>query len=510
MILRPYQTAAVDAVLDRFRAGDRSTLLVLPTGCGKTIVFSEVARRGVERGRRVLVLAHRTELNQQAQRKLVACGVSAQIEQGAQRADLGASCVVASVQTLSGPRLQRWPRDSFDLVIVDEAHHAIAISYRTILDHFAPAKVLGVSATPDRLDGQGMGEVFQSAAARYELRQAIRDGWLCPIVARRVAVDGLDLAGIHTKAGDLDRAELAAVMAAERALHGVAVPLLELAGCRPTVCFAADVSHAHALAEVLNRYAPNVARAVDGSMKAAERAAILADFAAQRFRVLVNVALLTEGWDCPEVSCVAMARPTKSRALYAQCIGRGTRLAPGKADLLVLDFTGNAGRHRLVGPADVLAGRDITDDVRAEVERLLDGQGDLDGTLDAAEAAATERREQAAVTAIARYRAEVIDPFVGELPDVPNAAWSGDLASDKQREALTNAGLDELPDVLTKGEASRWLAALSTRRSAGLATVRQVRLLKRYGIDARSLTFDEAKARTDEIAANGWRKGWAA
>ncbi|MGE0551747.1 MAG: DEAD/DEAH box helicase [Kofleriaceae bacterium] len=504
--LRPYQRSAVEGVLAAFRAGHRSTLLVLATGTGKTVVFAEVARRGVERGRRVLVLAHRTELITQAAEKLANAGVEAQVDQGERRAS-EAPCVVASVQTLRGPRLERWARDAFDLVVVDEAHHATAASYRAVLERFTSAKVLGVTATPDRLDGHGMGEVFESVAYRYELRQAIRDGWLAPIRARRVAVDGVDLATVHTRAGDLDRSELAAIMAHEEALHGVAVPLLELAGSRPTILFGVDVAHAKALAGVLNRYVPGAAMAVDGGASAAERADVLASFRSGEFRFLVNCALLVEGYDEPSIACVAVARPTKSRALYAQMVGRGTRLAPGKEDCLVLDFTGQAGRHRLVGPADVLAPGGIDDDVRERIEAALDVDAlELDELLATARSEVAEDRHRAKVLAVARYRAEEVDPFLGGLPDAPRTAWAVDSASSRQRDALAQAGFVDLPPELTKGEACRWLDAIAARRSAGLATVKQVRLLRRYGIDAVSMTLAEACGEIRDIETTHWRK----
>jgi len=503
--LRPYQLAAVAAVLDAFRAGDRRTLLVLATGLGKTVCFADIARLGAEHGRRVLVLAHRTELLEQALAKLRAVGVDAAIEQGPNRAG-DAAVVVASVQTLRGKRLASWPADSFHLIVIDESHHATATSYRTVLDHFAAARVLGVTATPDRGDGQALGDVFESVAYRYELRAAIRDGWLAPIRARRVVLEGVDLSSIHTRAGDLALNELAAVMGDEEALHGVAVPLLELAGDRRTIVFAVDVAHAHALAEVMNRYQPGVARAVDGSASSAVRSETLEAFRAGAFRVLVNCALFTEGFDEPSISCVAIARPTKSRALYSQMVGRGTRLAPGKADCLVLDFTGTAGRHRLVGPADALAGTDLADDLRAELEAMLAaGDHDIDQALEAATAEVADQRERAKVLAVAQYRAEELDPFIGDIPPMPTGRWTADPATGPQRRALIEVGLDKLPEQLTRGEASRWLAAIDRRRQAGLATLRQSFILARYAIDCRAMPMREAGELLARLRNAGWR-----
>jgi len=289
----------------------------------------------------------------------------------------------------------------------------------------------------------------------------------------------------------------------------VAVLLLELTGDRRTILFAVDVAHARALADVLGRYRPGIACAVDGSASAEERARALADFRAGRFQVLVNCALFTEGFDEPTVGCVAVARPTKSRALYAQMVGRGTRLAPGKTDCLVLDFAGNAGRHRLVGPADVLAGDELDDEVRAAVEvRFARGDDDLDTVVEEADADVMRSRHEAAITAVARYEAKEIDPFVGELPPPATGAWAGEPATEPQRRALIDAGLDHVPGALTKGDASRWLDAIASRNRSGLATLRQAKVLHRYGYDPRSLSRSEASRLLDGIAANGWRRSW--
>ncbi len=322
--LRPYQTAAVEAVEREFAAGKKRTLLVLPTGCGKTVVFSEVAAREVADGVRVLVLAHRAELLEQANNKLRAAGVHAEIEQGQRRASSRAPVVIASVQTLRGKRLERYARDAFGLIIVDEAHHRIAKSYGAIADHFVTARELGVTATADRADGAGLGKVYESVAYTYEIRAAIRDGFLAPIRARRILVDGLDLSAVRTHHGDFDQGELAQVFVDEKALHGVVAPLIELVQRRRTLVFAVDVAHAHALADMINRYKPASAIAIDGSAKPAEREAAISLFRAGTFQFLVNCALLTEGFDAPSIECVALVRPTQSRALY--CLSADTQV----------------------------------------------------------------------------------------------------------------------------------------------------------------------------------------
>lgn len=483
MKLRPYQLQAVGRIHAEL-VDNRSTLLVLPTGCGKTIVFCDVIKHYIERGERALVLAHRDELLSQAASKLLSYGVSdIAVEKAKQRAH-GQSVVVASVQTLRGARLSRFAGENrFGLIVVDESHHATAKQYRTILDHFASAKVLGVTATPDRLDGQALGQVFESVAYQYAIKDAIRDGFLVPIRSKRVRVEGLDLRKVRTTAGDLNQGDLAEVLTAEKNLHEVAAPLVELAGARKTVVFTANVAHAEALAEVINRYRPDAARWLSGKLSDEKRKAILAAYRRGEFQFLANCALLTEGWDEPAVSCVALTRPTKSRALYAQMIGRGTRLHPGKKDLLVLDFTGNAGKHRLITTADVLAGKRIDDELveRARQIALESGVDDLEA-LEMAQASLFDDRNREHVTAVARFIAEDINPFLPPDVAVDN---NGDTrpATDKQLYALRKLGLKP-PEHLTLGQAAGILDGLAQRHQRGLSTIKQIQFLRRHGYPA--------------------------
>ncbi|MCX5743923.1 MAG: helicase-related protein [Proteobacteria bacterium] len=316
---------------------------------------------------------------------------------------------------------------------------------------------------------------------------------LSPIVARRVVIDAIELEHVRTAAGDLDRRQLATVMNAPAAVRGVAKALAELAGARRTIAFAVDVDHAHALADALNVTRPGMARAIDGTASTDERRATLRDFESGAFQVLANCALFVEGFDSPAVACVAIARPTKSRALYAQMIGRGTRRAPGKADCLVLDFTGSAGRHRLIGPADCLAGDDaLSDEVRAEIDALLAaGVIDVNAAIEFASAQVVEADRLAIVS----YTATEIDPFVGDLAgELPiDLNWSADLATTAQRKALEDLGLAKLPTRLSRGEAGRWLSGLAARRARGLFSLKQARWLRRHGhVHVRRLSAGEA------------------
>lgn len=377
-VLRPHQVRAVSAIELEFTRV-RSTLLESATGTGKTTIFSEVVRRDVVAGGRALVLVHRRELVLQAVARLRSLGLIVGIEQGSSRASVE-PVVVASVQTLRGARLERWSPSAFTLVVVDEAHHAPAPGWRAIVDYFSAARVLGVTATPDRADGAALGQVFASVADRYGIAEAVRDRQLVPALGLRVEVPGMDLSQVGQRARrsradeaarevvDLNPAELGRAAIAPEAVEGVVVPLLELAGTRRTVVFAVNRAHARAIADALCARRPGCADVVHGAMHREARERVLARHRAGAYQFLVNVMILTEGYDDPEIACVAMARPTQSRVLYAQACGRGLRPAHGKVDCLVLDFVGVSCRYSLVGPDDVLAGALVepTRAVRAE------------------------------------------------------------------------------------------------------------------------------------------------
>jgi superfamily II DNA or RNA helicase len=514
--------------------GDQRYLLgdfTVTHNTGKTVTFAAVADFVVaglfaERraGRRVLVLAHRTELLTQALNKLRALGLDAAIEQAGKYA-LDADVVVASVQTLQRKRLEALDASEFGLVVVDECHHAAAKSYRAILDHFADVPVLGVTATAKRSDGKALGlehgGIFETCCYRYELRQAIADGYLVKITARIVELRGVSLADIRTRAGDLDQQQLGEVMAEEEAVLGVVIPLLEQAGDRPTVLFAVNVAHAYALAEALCDRRPGCARAAHGELEADDRAEVLRAFRAREFQFLVNVELYTEGFDEPIVACVASAAPTKSWAKHMQRVGRGTRLlgltyaesvANGKADLLVLDFVGDSGRHKLISPLDALAPGDIADDVREEADRLLaEGEQDLDTLLEEAERRIREKRAAARKTASASYFARDVDPFFGDemLPvekydAVPLANEPAHLHLVQQIFDLTKVAP---PKSLTNAEATRLLHALGLRKKRGLVTSqRMIRWLAPY-VDVKTLPSDRARRMMPIVERHGWGRG---
>jgi superfamily II DNA or RNA helicase len=481
----------------------------MATGTGKTRVFCEVIGLflAFRPGRRVLVLAHRDELIRQAAARLKREGIFAGIEKGKERSTVGDSVVVGSVQTLRGDRLAAMAPDAFGLIVIDEAHRAASPTYQAIIGHFARAKVLGVTATPDRLDGKPLADTFDSVAYRYPINRAIDEGYLCPIRSERVVVEGLELGEIRRNRGDLSKGQLARLMNEEAHIHAVVGPLLEMAERtddvlrfpsrrrRPTVVFTVDVAHGRAIADMLNRYRPGCADLVTGKQSPGMRAQIYRNHEAQLFQFLVNCEVLTEGWDAPYVSCVAIARPTMSRALYAQMVGRGTRLCPGKADLLVLDFTANPGRHKLVGPEDVLAGREVESEVKSKARELkladpaLDDLGALALALEWFETESANREHKAKITAVASFYTEQIDPFIGAVirTGEPGAAH------DYQVKALERLGLKP-PEALSSDDAAQLLLNLQERRNAGLCSFKMARWLTQNGVKgAHALSKDAAR-----------------
>lgn len=514
--LRPYQIEARDAVY-RSWSDYRSTLLVLATGCGKTFTAGEILRERANHGR-ILWLAHRTELLEQARETIVgSIGLTCELEKAEararRRADLMgfiSDVVVASVQTLGGQRLKSWERDSFRTIVVDEAHHAPARTYRAILEWFGDAKILGLTATPDRGDGVAMGHVFEDVAYQYDIRTAIREGYLCPILQKTIHVADIDLADVKTVAGDLNQGQLAAIMESEGALHGIASPLAKEIGRRPTILFTASVEQAQHLAQILDGYGIR-ATDVHGGTPAEIRKERLERFARGDVQVIANCAVLTEGFDAPGTACVAVARPTKSRALYTQMVGRGTRLAPGKTDCLILDFVGNAGRHVLVNPLDVLAGKPLPDDVAKRARELTEEGAPTEAALAQAEAEAIEREQererQAARTAKLRaeaaYRAQIVDPFA-----IVGPAGDALVASHAQLDYLQKLGVPEKElsryQQASRQDVSKLINELQRRRREGLCSYKQARTLAKYGLRT-DLGFTEASRAITAIANAGWR-----
>lgn len=319
--LRDYQREAVEAIFEEWGSGHSRTLLVQATGTGKTVVFAEVVRRVAEEGGRSLVLAHRGELLEQAADKIGrATGLTCAVEK-AESTSVGSweRVTVGSVQTLMrDSRLKRLAPNRFSCIVVDEAHHSLADGYVKVLDHFSGAKVLGVTATADRADRRDLGEVFDSIAYEYGMARAVKDGWLCPIEAEMVPLT-LDVSGVSVTHGDYQAGQLGDAL--EPYLESIADELATRCQDRRTVVFLPLVRTAKAFAAMLRERGMSACE-VDGQSE--DRAEVLADFAAGRYKVLCNSMLLTEGWDCPAVDCIVVLRPTKSRGLY--CLDEKTEV----------------------------------------------------------------------------------------------------------------------------------------------------------------------------------------
>jgi superfamily II DNA or RNA helicase len=525
--LRKYQTEAIEAIEARL-SGSRATLLVLPTGTGKTVVFSEVAARFWEREKRpIMVLAHRSELLRQAGEKLLATGYFGKehiaYELGSETAYdafggvFSPRVILASKDSLHTKRLHKYDQKSIGLIIVDEAHRGVAKTYQSIYNYFDSSQLLGVTATPDRLDGKRILGVFDSVAYVYEIRDAIEEGYLVPITQQAVKVDAIDLREVKATREDFDESQLNEVMIRESAVHGIAVPTLELAEGRPTFVFCTSIAHSKAVAEMLNRYRYDCARAIDGTLDADQRARVLEDFKAGKFQFLCNCQLLTEGIDIPSVACVAMARPTKSRTLYSQAIGRGTRLLGntlddsienGKPNLLVIDYAGNAGKHSLITALDVLDGGGDDERIKQTAARIVEAGGKpknvLEALAEAEEIVAKERRAE--LLARVQYRLSgPISPFA-VLGIAPRPGrWGGAEITEAQASYLESMGIAP-KDIahMDKGQASETIDALRKRREAGLCSWKMARQLAARGINP-DLPFDVARMAMDYISSHGWR-----
>lgn len=514
MQLRPYQEEARSKVQQEWEEGRKRTLLVLPTGCGKTIVFSKIIEDRVRRGERVLVLAHRSELLEQASDKLkTATGLGTALEK-AENTSISSwyRVVVGSVQTLQREkRLSQFPPNYFDTIVIDEAHHAISDGYQRVLQHFDESNVLGVTATPDRGDKQNLGKYFDSLAYEYSLVDAIKSGYLSKITAVTIPLT-LDLSTVSQQAGDFKASEIGTAL--DPYLEQIADEMVKQCADRKTVVFLPLVKTSQKFRDILNAKGFRAAE-VNGESK--YRAEILEDFDKDKYNVLCNSMLLTEGWDCPTVDCVVVLRPTKVRALYSQMVGRGTRLAPGKENLLLLDFLWHTERHELCRPAHLIAGSPEV--AQKMVENMTEETEVAFELIEAEEVAAKDviaEREEALAKQLEEMRKRkraLVDPLQFEISInakdlvdyVPEFGIEMGPATDKQLQALEKFGIftDEIGNY---GKASKLLDRLSKRRDAGLTTPKQIRLLERYGFQHVGMwKFESAKNMIDRIAGAGWR-----
>ena len=510
--LRPYQVNAITAVSSEFEKGHNHTLVVLPTGTGKTIVFAKVIEKDVLNGKRALILAHRSELLDQASDKLkMACGLDSSLEK-AESTSVGsfAPVTVASVQTLcQEKRLTQFPHDYFDLIVVDEAHHSMSDSYQRILQYFDTAKVLGVTATPDRADQKNLGQFFDSKAFEYTLNQAVREGYLSPVKAQMIPLE-LDINNVGISNGDYAVGDIGNAL--EPYLNKIALEMLNYCKGRKTVVFLPLVKTSQKFCDLLNMHG---LRAAEVNCNSKDRDQVLKDFENGEYDVLCNSMLLTEGWDCPSVDCVVILRPTKVRSLYQQMVGRGMRLSPGKKELLLLDFLWLTERHDLCRPSSLIA---KSDEVAKRIDsKVMNHQSgvDLIDSADEAEKDIVQEREEALARELAAMRKKqlkLVDPIqyalsisAEDLADyTPSFAWEMQPATQKQIDFLEKYGIyaEEIPNC---GYAALLIDKLRTRQDEGLASPRHIRCLEKYGFRHVGLwSFEEASKMINRIAANNW------
>ena len=547
--MRDYQDDAADCVMDEWTRVI-ATLVVMATGSGKTILFAEIIRR--MQPMRAMILAHRGELITQAHSKVshvtgLLCGIEmAEVTLGHRYTEV--DVVISTIQTQcsgrNGGRMMKFNPNDFGILIIDESHHAPADSFKRVINYYRQnpnLKILGVTATPDRADEVAMGNVFESVAFDYGILPCIEHGWLVPIEQQLIRVHGLDFSKVRTTAGDLNGADLAEVMETEANLHGIADPTIQIIGNRKTLVFAASVKQAERLCEIFNRHKPGCAEWVCGKTDKDVRKRILNNFASGSLQIVVNCAVLTEGFDAPQVEVICMGRKTKSRSLYSQMVGRATRPLPGVVDghekdtpeqrkasilasakpsCLILDFCGNSGRHKLITTADILGGN-FPEEAIERAEKEMEKSGKAANMLDAIAQAerdiiaekkaaeeAAERKEaarRAAIKARATYTTQEVNPFdrYDISPTILAGNRTGEECTEAQCEFLRKRGFKE-PEKITKRQAGAIIGKILEKN---LATPKQVATLTRFGYaDADKMTMDQASKCFDELKANNWRR----
>ena len=410
-------------------------------------------------------------------------------------------------------RLNQFPNDYFNTIIIDEAHHCISDSYQKVLRHFPDAEVLGVTATPDRGDMQNLGTVFESLAYEYTLPKAIKEGYLSPIKAVTIPLK-IDMSAVGVQAGDFKSGDIETAL--DPYLESIAEEMEKYCSNKKTVVFLPLVKTSQKFRDILNNHGFKAAE-VNGDSK--DRAEILEAFDKDQYNVLCNSMLLTEGWDCPSVDCIVVLRPTKVRSLYCQMVGRGTRLSPetNKDHLLLLDFLWHTERHELCHPASLICesaevAQKMTENMEKDAGCVIDIE---EAEKTASEDVVAQREEALAkqLSEMKRRKKRLVDPLQFEMSIqaedlsgyVPAFGWEMAPPSEGQKKTLEKLGI--LPDAIENaGKASKILDRLDKRRREGLTTPKQIRFLESRGFQhVGTWQFETAKNMIDRIAGNGWR-----
>lgn len=542
MTLMPHQVGAIEGgpggpgviALLRLRDKDgvklhRRLLVIAATGTGKTNIFMELARRAhAKTGKPSLFVVHRKGLMEQGAEAGREFGLVVGYEHG-KRSGIDMieppQLVVSTVQTMA-TRLERYGKDHFASVFIDEAHFALGSDHRAIVDYF-DCPTIGATATPDRGDGLKLSEVFTEVAYCYDIPNGQADGWLVPIVAEPVLIPQMELDRIASRGGDLAADELSEEIQRAAVLNAIASALVDKAGRRPTIVFTPDVASAHAMAVAIRKYTTAGALAGDGGMSEDELAAVLREFDEGRCQFLVCCEIWSTGFDRRKIACVAMARPTTARSFYTQCVGRGTRVDPAdraafytaataqerkwliaqsaKRDVLVLDFYGNTTRHSLACPLDTLGER-LPPELRVLAFKEMDGKKTIEEAVaEARKKLAAEVERMAAVNDL-QYRTMRVNAFdpIKALGSKAKGDPRGEVSTSGQCAALKKFGVKR-PEDYSKKEAGRLLKTLSERAKAGLCALWQFEELEKAGVPTetlRDMTFEEASTLLTEYRRN--------
>ena len=536
MRLRHYQRDALAATQEDLLT-QPNTLVVMATGLGKTQVFVQLAIDWTQGD--VLVLCHRDELIQQAQKRFMLAGVSASIEKAERYADPSTKVVIASVQTLANEdRLSQFRKDRFGLVICDEVHHFVANTFVRPLSYFDASKQVGFTATPDRGDKRALGKQWGSVAYKRDILDGIDDGYLVPVDCFTVEVDEIDLRAVKKTKGDLAQGALDEAML--KAVGPICETVVEKYPERKAIAFFPGVHSAALACERFNHLRPGTAALITGATPTEERREIVRGCHDGRFSVLCGCGVPTEGFDWPECDLIVMGRPTLSRALFTQMVGRGTRPLPntvdfvdgpdgadqrreaiqrsGKPGVLVLNFVGERGKHKLITPLDILGGRFTDTELkkakakakrskkpRSIVELIRSARSELQNlsTTKLGVKTTLEKFDPFAVLGIekARRSAEYQDWSRGSEPIMP-----GQLSFLEGQLCGKNGWKPEEVAGLSKRAASKLITEMIARRKNGRASFKQLAILQDFGWSDTSLSFEAARSGIDYIASQHWSK----
>lgn len=513
--LRDYQKEFCRKTYDSLYKGGEDTpafntaLSVAATGAGKTIMAAALAYTVVKhRNQKVLFLADTDELVEQARDKMVdAGGIIPDIEKAHLNASRDAKIVVGSIQTLAKKkRLETWDKNHFGLVIADEAHLSMAKSWQRVLNHFLDggAKVVGITATPERGDGKNLMKFYDSIPYEISLFNLIEKGHLAPITVCSIPLE-VDTTKINAKTrGELDGEDVDHAISPY--LDAIIDEWQEQASDKKTLVFHPSIRMSKEFDKKLQERGI-LSRHIDGTSK--DRRQILADYQSSKFKILNNAQLLTKGYDCPDIECIIILRPTKSRVAYQQMVGRGSRNAPGKKDCLLLDFLYQFEDLGVVRPA-ALAARG--DELEAAMQRKINGSAgqkqtklNLQDVMSECEVAMKksllDRFQQKASKNAKTYDAMIMAGILDQpelLEYKPRTKWESAMPTEAQLETLERIGINPMT-VKSKGQASKIIATIKERRHKNLATPKQVAFLQQRGeSNAQKMTFVDA---SDKIRA---------